>query len=65
MSKKLMVKKPWLSKTIWSNIIMAVVAFFPGVNEWFVANPDALVMMFTIANVLLRLITKDKLSFSE
>lgn len=56
-------KKPWLSKTLWGNAIMAVLALVvPGVAGWLQANPQALVLIFTVVNMGLRLITKDKLS---
>jgi uncharacterized membrane protein YqaE (UPF0057 family) len=57
-------KKPWLSKTIWMNVVLAIAAFIPGVHEWIVAN-DAIVFAFwAVVNIILRLITKDKIQIS-
>jgi hypothetical protein len=58
-------KKPWLSKTLWINVIMAVVAFIPPVSAWIVAHPDVLVIGFTLVNVILRLVSKDKISLQD
>ena len=54
-------KKPWESKTVWVNLIMAIVAFIPvdSVQMFFIENQGFLPMLFTSANVILRLITKD------
>ncbi len=53
-------KKPiWKSKTIWINFIIATVAFFPSVKELLSADTVALVL--TTVNVVLRLVTKDKI----
>ena len=56
-----MTKKPWFSKTLWTNLVLAVVAFLPGVGDWFSANPTVLPLVFTGANIVLRLVTKDKI----
>lgn len=58
-------KKPWLSKTIWTNLVLAVSPFIPGVQEWIAANPTALVMLFSVVNIVLRLVTKDKIGLNE
>lgn len=58
-------KKPWLSKTIWTNVILAGVAFIPSVHEWFSSNVEALPIVFTVVNILLRLITKDKIALTD
>ncbi len=55
------VKSPWRSKTLWTNLLMAALAFFPGVNDFVVENPQTVVILFTIVNLLLRAITKDKI----
>lgn len=60
-----MSKKPWLSKTIWTNIILAVVAFIPPVQSFLAANPDTIVYVFVVINLLLRLITKGKIVLKE
>lgn len=57
-------KPVYLSKTLWVNLIMAVGAFIPGVGEWIQAHPDLFAGVFAVINVILRLLTKDKLSIS-
>ena len=52
-------KKPWMSKTLWVNLIVAVVAFFPAMKE--VMSPDKVMMLMGVLNMLLRLVTKDKI----
>ena len=44
--------KPWYtSKTIWTNLIMAVtIIFWPGVKEWVAANPDTVAIGWTVVN---------------
>jgi len=50
----------WLSKTLWTNVIMGVLAVaIPWVKENI--TPDILAYIFAGANMLLRLISKDKL----
>ena len=58
-------KKPWLSKTLITNTIMAVAAFFPGVQAFMQSHPLALVEALTVANIALRLVTKDKISLQD
>lgn len=57
-------KKPWQSKTVWINVIMAVVAFFPeklGVGE--ILNEGNLLLIASVVNVILRAVTKGKIEF--
>lgn len=58
-------KKPWLSKTLWTNLLLALFAFFPGVDAWISSNPSAIVMGFSVINIILRLVTKDKVGLLE
>ncbi len=59
-------KKPWFSKTLWTNVVVALAAVFaPGVKEWISANPETLVMIWAGLNAVLRFVTKDKITFSE
>lgn len=52
------------SKTFWSNVVMAVLPLFPSVNEAVVGNPALLVAGFAVINIVLRLISKDKVSLA-
>jgi len=60
------VKKPWLSKTLWVNAIVAVGALFaPGASDYIASHPDLVVGVFAVVNMVLRLVSKDKLSIGE
>lgn len=55
-------KKPWKSKTIIANLIVAVVAFFPGVQES--VSPEVVAQALVVINIVLRMVTKDKIGLS-
>ena len=55
-------KKPWLSKTIITNALLAVLAFVPGGKEYVAAHPDMVMMGWAAVNIVLRLITKGKIT---
>lgn len=60
-------KKPWLSKTVWMGIVTALAPFIPGVAEW-IANAshiETIGMIWGALAVLLRVVTKDKISLGE
>lgn len=53
-------KKWYLSKTLWTNFLMGVVAIaVPKVKD--VLTPDMLAGLFMCVNMVLRMVTKDKL----
>lgn len=55
-------KKSYLSKTIITNFIVALGAMiYPPLAEWVSAHPQELVIGFSVLNIGLRLITKDKI----
>ena len=58
-------KKPWLSKTIWTNLLMAVLAFFPDAQDWIADYPQLVMLLFVGVNVILRLVTKGKIELRE
>jgi len=51
------------SKTLWANLILAVVAFFPSVQQ--LVSPDLLLQFLAGLNIFLRLVTKDKVVLFE
>lgn len=56
-------KPAYLSKTLLLNAFLAVCALFvPSVNDWANAHPDMVVGIFTVVNMILRFVTKEKLS---
>jgi|JI10StandDraft_1071094.scaffolds.fasta_scaffold2899862_2 hypothetical protein len=60
------VKKPYLSKTLWMNLITAAFAiFYAPAKEWISANPQIVVGALTGLNFLLRLVTKDKVGLQD
>jgi len=56
-------KKAWMSKTLWANLLMAVIAviavWVPAVAS--IVNEEAVLMLFAMVNMVLRLVTKDKI----
>jgi flagellar biosynthesis protein FliR len=55
-------KSPIQSKTLWTNLILAIVAFIPAAQVFIQGHPLFLAEGFAVINVGLRLITKDKIS---
>lgn len=61
-----MEKKPIYSKTLWLNFIVALCAiFFPGAGSYIAAHPEVVLAVFSGLNILLRLISKDKISLGD
>ncbi len=58
-------KKPYLSKTLWANWLIATLAFIPSVGDWVASNPQAMTVVFAGVNILLRFVTKDKLQLLD
>jgi hypothetical protein len=52
-------KKPYLSKTLWINAILAGVAFFPNLKD--LIDPDMAIQIIAGLNILLRFLTKSKI----
>lgn len=57
-------KKPWQSKTLWVNFIMAAFALFQ--PEWipYAEDPTNVAVLFTVVNVILRLTTDKKIEIA-
>lgn len=59
-------KKPWQSKTLIVNVLVAILAIaWPPAHDYVVAHPDVVMYILAGVNVLLRLITKDKIGLEE
>ncbi len=56
-------KKPWQSKTLWVNAIVAVASFFPAVADK--VSPSVVMQVLTFVNIILRFVTKDKVTLTE
>lgn len=55
-------KKPWQSKTVWVNVIMAGMAFFPAIADK--VTTEQVMMGMAAVNMALRMITQDKVTLS-
>lgn len=60
-------KKPWLSKTLWVNAVVAVAALAgqDWLVGWLKANDMVVLAIVAGVNILLRLVTKDKIQIQE
>lgn len=58
-------KKPWFSRTIIFNILFAASALYPPVSDWLKSHVEILGMVWGGLNVVLRLVTKDKISLGD
>lgn len=57
-------KKPWASKTLWLNLLIAVGAMLPWEPVKEVLSEGNLVMILSVTNMVLRLVTKDKIGLN-
>jgi len=55
-------KKPWQSKTNWMAVIVALVAFIPGVGEYVGKNVEVVGLLLGALFAGLRMISKGKIS---
>jgi hypothetical protein len=55
-------KRPWESKTLWVNVIIALSALFPPVQALIVASPEAAALAVSGVNLLLRSATHGKIA---
>lgn len=53
------VKSPLKSKTLWVNLLMAGLAFFPSFAQNF--SSEQILLGVSVVNMVLRMVTKDKL----
>lgn len=59
-------KKPWFSKTILSNLLLAVLAVVsPTAQAWISAHPEYAALGWSALNTVLRLVTKDGISLQD
>jgi len=57
-------KKPWQSKTMWANVLVGVLAV-SGLREKLSIGADQVLMLLSVVNMVLRLVTKDKVGLLE
>lgn len=58
-------KAPYLSKTLWINLIVAATAFFPYMDGWVQSHTTLFMTAFAAVNFVLRLVTKDKIGITD
>jgi hypothetical protein len=58
-------KKPWESKTILVNLILALSAFIPAVHDQLVAHPEYFTYAILVLNIVLRLVTKGAIQIAD
>lgn len=58
-------KSPWLSKTLWTNVIVGILAFMPWLRDWVGAHPQVFIGLFALANIALRWATKGSIQLYE
>lgn len=56
------VKKWYLSKTLWANVI-ALVAMLAQANYGFIIAPEEQAAIIVVANLVLRVVTKEQIEF--
>jgi len=56
-----LIKPSYLSKTNWTNLIIAGAAFFPSVSGFIAENPQIFVLVFALVNVALRFLSKKEI----
>ena len=54
------VKKPWASKTLWLNLLVAVGSMLPWEPVQEVMSEANLIMVLSVVNMVLRLVTNQK-----
>tara|TARA_Y100001972_G_scaffold52078_2_gene63773 strand:- start:3199 stop:3381 length:183 start_codon:yes stop_codon:yes gene_type:complete len=57
-------KKPWSSKTMWVNLLVAVSAMIPYGPIQELLTEANLVMILSVVNMVLRLVSKDKIGLN-
>lgn len=59
---KVETKPAWQSRTVWTNVVLAVLALVsPAAQDFIAHNPDYVAMGWSAINVVLRFVTKDKI----
>lgn len=53
---------PWQSKTHWTALVLAIVAFIPGADELIAQHPTLTVVLQSIIMVVLRWLTNSPIS---
>lgn len=66
------IKKPWESKTVWINFVIALTGavslFAPGasvISDWIKAHGDTLAVFWGLLNIVIRSVTKDHISLVD
>ena len=57
-------KKPWKSKTLWLNLLVAAGAMMPWEPAKEIFSEASLVMILSVVNMAMRLISKEKIGLN-
>ena len=57
-------KKPWASKTLWLNLLVALGAMLPWEPVKEVMSESNIIMILSVVNMVMRLISKDQIGLS-
>ena len=58
-------KPIWQSKTLWTNALMAGLAFWPAAKDAFVSHPEIVLLGWGVLNMILRVVTKSKIQIGD
>ncbi len=60
-------KKPWLSKTLWINALVAVAALAgqSWIGDWVKANDMVIIAAVAVVNMILRVVSKGAIQIQE
>ena len=61
LTKRITNMKPiWTSKTMLFNLLLSLSLLWPPANQWLLTHPNETLALIVATNVILRLVTKDK-----
>lgn len=59
---EVVVKKPWKSKTLLANLLVAILAMTPLADQF---GAEQVMLVLSAVNIILRLVTKDKIGLND
>lgn len=57
--------KPWLSKTLWTNLILCILSMLPATKDHVSSNPGTAMFIVGGINIALRLVTHSQISLED
>ena len=52
-------KRPWQSKTVWANLVLAALAFVPGFDQFVSDHPSTTALVISVVGIILRYVSRD------